>query len=114
MNRLNLQIDRNIIGNYYWYTVTCKQYLGLFLTDTSLDAVLKDVPNAIEKIDNGGLPPASTDTPMPKVKPPAMMRCSFCHKLPEAVEIMIAGPTPVNICDQCVDDAMAIVIDKRN
>ena len=31
------------------------------------------------------------------------VRCSFCNKTQDQVRKMIAGPTGVYICDECVD-----------
>jgi len=39
-------------------------------------------------------------------------RCSFCGKLPEDALLVIAGPTDVWICDECVESASTILDEK--
>ena len=40
------------------------------------------------------------------------VRCSFCNKTQDQVRKMIAGPTGVYICDECVDLCADIIEEK--
>ena len=39
--------------------------------------------------------------------------CSFCRKVPEESQIIIAGPEGVNLCDKCVDLCTELVAKSR-
>ena len=39
--------------------------------------------------------------------------CSFCRKVPEDTQFIIAGPDGVNLCDRCVDLCTKIIVEAR-
>jgi ATP-dependent Clp protease ATP-binding subunit ClpX len=41
------------------------------------------------------------------------LKCSFCDKRQEQVEVLIAGPGGVAICTECVDFCIEIIADAR-
>lgn len=44
----------------------------------------------------------------------AIFYCSFCGRNQHEVEVMVAAPVHVAICDQCVDTAVETVARKRS
>ena len=44
----------------------------------------------------------------------AVHYCSLCSKSVKEVEIMIAGPRGINICDECVTVCAEIIENHRN
>lgn len=43
-----------------------------------------------------------------------MYYCSFCHKHQDKVEVMIAGPNRINICNECITLCYETITDKKD
>jgi predicted nucleic acid-binding Zn ribbon protein len=53
-----------------------------------------------------------TDPVEPQVLP-KVLRCTFCNKSQDDVKKLLAGPTNVFICDECVEICNDIIADDR-
>lgn len=42
-----------------------------------------------------------------------MSRCSFCWKISDKVEYMIAGPNGVKICNECIDLCNEVITEEE-
>ena len=57
----------------------------------------------------------TTTTPQgPEGQPPESYVCSFCGKSQQAVRRLIAGPSKIFICDECVDRCHQIIADDQS
>lgn len=42
-----------------------------------------------------------------------MIICDFCNKSTQEIELMIAGPKEIHICNECIDVCVEVIKDTR-